>query len=206
MNANPLLAELIDAFCCLPGIGKKSAQRISYHLLDKHRSEGILLSKSLEKAMKNIKHCRYCRSYTENNECDICLNVKRDPHTLCVVQTPSDIAAIESSAHFNGKYFVLLGLLSPLDGMGPESIGMPLLKAQIISGQFSEIILALSSTVEGNATAYYIAKMIENTEKKEKKEKITLTRLAQGVPVGGELEYLDQSTLSFSFNHRNLFN
>jgi len=197
MNPPSLLNELIEAFCCLPGVGKKSAQRMAYHLLDKDRQGGLLLAANLDQAMQNIGNCNCCRDYTESEECQICQNDRRDGTVLCVVESPSDVLAIESTASFHGKFFVLLGQLSPLDGIGPEEIGMPLLAQRLSEGVVKEIIVATSSTIEGEATAHYIAQMAQQVD-----ASIKVTRLAQGVPVGGELQYLDQSTLSLSLANR----
>jgi len=198
MKPPTLLSELIEAFCCLPGVGRKSAQRMAYHLLDKDRQGGLLLSSNLQQAMRDIGNCNRCRDYTESDECQICKNDRRDKTLLCVVESPSDVVAIESTANFNGNFFVLLGQLSPLDGIGPNEIGMPLLAQRLSEGLIREVIVATSSTIEGEATAHYIAQMTQQNIDKS----IQVSRLAQGVPVGGELEYLDQSTLSLSLTNR----
>jgi len=198
MKPQSLLSELIDAFCCLPGVGKKSAQRMAYHLLDKNRQGGLLLSSHLQQSMRDIGNCSRCRDYTEVDECQICQNSRRDEAILCVVESPSDVVAIESTACFHGKFFVLLGQLSPLDGVGPNEIGMPLLAKRLAEGVVKEVIVATSSTIEGEATAHYIAQMTQQNVDNS----IQVTRLAQGVPVGGELGYLDQSTLSLSLTNR----
>lgn len=195
-----LLTELIESFCCLPGVGKKSAQRMAYHLLDKNRQGGLILSASLHQSMQDIGNCNRCRDYTESDECQICQNDRRDESLLCVVESPSDVLAIESTANFHGKFFVLLGQLSPLDGVGPNEIGMPLLVSRLKEGIITEVIVATSSTIEGETTANYISQIANQ----ELGEKIKVTRLAQGVPVGGELEYLDQSTLALSLANRKL--
>jgi len=202
MQSMSLLSELINELTCLPGVGKKSAQRMAYHLLDKNRQGGMQLSNSLDNAMQKIGNCSRCRDYTEQTECEICLNLKRDESILCVVESPADVLAIESTANFSGKYFVLLGQLSPLDGIGPDEIGMPALSARLQQGEISEVIVATSSTVEGEATAHYIAQIARQVENNLSNMVISVTRLAQGVPVGGELEYLDQSTLSLSLANR----
>ena len=201
MPAISLLTELIEGLRCLPGVGQKSAQRMAYHLLDKNRSGALQLSEVIKDSMQRIGNCHRCRDYTETDECQICLNDRRDPAVLCVVESPSDVLAIEATASFNGKFFVLLGQLSPLDGIGPDEIGMPLLASRLQQEPIDEVIVATSSTIEGEATAHYIATLAE----KHSSRNITVSRLAQGVPVGGELEYLDQSTLSLSLaNLRNL--
>ena len=198
MKSQTLLTELIEAFCCLPGVGRKSAQRMAYHLLDKNRQGGLVLSSSLQQAMQEIGNCNRCRDYTESDVCHICLNERRDETLLCVVESPSDVVAIESTANFNGQFFVLQGQLSPLDGIGPEEIGMPLLAQRLSEGLIKEVIVATSSTIEGEATAHYISQMTQQNID----QSIQVTRLAQGVPVGGELEYLDQSTLALSLANR----
>jgi len=202
MQSISLLTELIDALKYLPGVGKKSAQRMAYHLLDKNRQGGLQLSDALNGAMQRIGNCSRCRDYTENEQCFICQNEKRDHSLLCIVESPADVLAIESTANFSGQYFVLLGQLSPLDGIGPEEIGMSLLAERLKEGQVSEIIVATSSTVEGEATAHYVAQVARQTEQFNSELQIMVTRLAQGVPVGGELEYLDQSTLALSLANR----
>ena len=201
MAQKTLLNQLVDSLTCLPGVGKKSAQRMAFHLLDKNRDAAINLSTTLRESMLNIKNCQSCRDYTESEICVICKNNKRDETVLCIVESPSDVVAIESTAGFNGKFFVLLGQLSPLDGIGPDEIGIPLLIKQLEKGQVREIIIATSSTVEGEATAHYIAQL----SNRNLESPIQVTRLAQGVPVGGELGYLDQSTLALSLANRSQF-
>lgn len=197
MGTKPLLYQLVDALQCLPGVGKKSAQRMAYHLLDKNRHSASHLAEILKKSMDEIGNCKQCRDYTEQNLCHICANDKRDDSVLCIVESPSDIPAIESTAIYSGKYFVLMGYLSPLDGIGPEEIGLDLLAKKIEQGICQEIIIATSATVEGEATAHFIKSMVTNAN-----DNIVVTRLAQGVPIGGELEYLDSSTLSLSLANR----
>jgi recombination protein RecR len=181
----------------LPGVGRKTAQRMAYHLLDKDRNGALALSNVLQTAMQNISNCSICRDYTEKNICNICANERRDSELVCVVETPSDLIAIESTATYSGKYFVLMGNLSPLDGIGPEELGLGLLKQLIQKQQCREIIIATSATVEGEATAHFIKSMASQID-----PNILVSRLAQGVPIGGELEYLDSSTLSLSLANR----
>lgn len=197
MQSKSLLQQLIEALQCLPGVGKKSAQRMAFYLLDKERGGAINLSQILQRSMQEIGNCESCRDYTENRVCQLCANEKRDDHLLCVVESPADIAAIESTASYNGKYFVLMGNLSPLDGIGPEDIGLDQLSQRIKTQNHGEIIIATSATVEGEATAHFIKTMAVNIN-----QSIVVSRLAQGVPVGGELEYLDSSTLSLSLSNR----
>lgn len=198
MSNLPLLTELIDALKCLPGVGNKSAQRMAYHLLEHNRSGAMKLSSILSESMDRIGNCLRCRDYTEEETCRLCSNSRRDPSILCVVESPSDVLAIESTASFSGLFFVLLGQLSPLDGIGPEEVGMPILAKRLSEGEVEEIIVATSSTIEGEATAHYIMQLAQ-----KQNVEIKVSRLAQGVPVGGELGYLDQSTLALSIANRN---
>ncbi|MDQ7051095.1 MAG: recombination mediator RecR [Enterobacterales bacterium] len=198
MANSALLSQLVDAFQCLPGVGAKSAQRMAYHLLDKQRQKGARLAQLITESMQIIRHCQFCRDYTEQETCIICLNSQRDSRLLCVVESPSDVAAVESTANYSGKYFVLLGHISPLDGIGPQELGMDLLQLQLQKGDIEEVIIATSSTIEGDATANYIQHLSQNIN-----NDIHVSRLAQGVPVGGELGYLDTSTLSLSLANRN---
>jgi len=196
MSSPSLLDELMQALQCLPSVGPKSAQRMVYHLLDKNRQGALKLSNVLERAVNEIGHCHQCRTFTERDYCGICSNDKRkESGMICVVEMPVDVLAIEQTALFSGTYFVLMGHLSPLDGIGPDQLGLSLLEKQISSGKISEIILATNPTVEGEATAYYIATIA-------KKYAIQVTRIAHGVPVGGELEFVDSTTLSHSFSGR----
>ena len=201
-NLKPsLLKELESALQCLPGVGKKSAQRMAYHLLEHNRQGALNLSQILEQAMNQIGNCKQCRDYTEAEVCGLCSNEKRDKQTLCVVETPSDIAAIEGTSSYSGNYFVLMGNLSPLDGVGPEEIGLPALLSLVKQNNVKEIIIATSATVEGDTTAHFIKSMLTDTED----EAPAITRLAQGVPIGGELGYLDHSTLTLSLANRQGF-
>jgi len=191
-----LLDELTQALQCLPGVGPKSAQRMVYHLLDKNRHGAMKLSNVLARAVDEIGHCKQCRTFTESELCNICANEKRNNNgVICIVEMPVDVLAIEQTALFSGTYFVLMGHLSPLDGVGPEQLGLNLLGAQLANGTINEVILATNPTVEGEATAYYIAEMA-------KKFAIKVSRIAHGVPVGGELEFVDSTTLSHSFSGR----
>ena len=196
MRSNSLLDDLMQALQCLPSVGPKSAQRMVYHLLDKNRQGALNLSHMLERAVNEIGHCQQCRTFTEQDLCAICDNDKRNKNgMICIVEMPVDVLAIEQTALFSGTYFVLMGHLSPLDGIGPEQLGLQLLEQQLAGGEHSEIILATNPTVEGEATAYYIAEMA-------KKYAIKVSRIAHGVPVGGELEFIDSTTLSHSFSGR----
>lgn len=196
MKFSPLLQELIDSFKCLPGVGAKSAQRMAFHLLERNRRGGSKLAHALSSAMTDIGHCRDCRNFTEQELCEICQSPKRKLATsLCIVESPGDVIAIEQTGEFTGKYFVLMGHLSPIDGIGPEDLGLDRLAQQFASGQFTEVILATNPTVEGEATAHYIAEIAQEHE-------VSITRIAHGVPVGGELEYVDGNTLSHAFSGR----
>jgi len=188
LNPSPLIQQLIQALCCLPGIGPKSAQRIAMHLLEKQREKALSLSKSLEEAATQVGACLRCRTLTELSICRLCANTQRNAKLLCIVETPSDIMAIERTHSFKGYYFVLRGRLSPLDGMGPDELGIDQLKTRIETEPVEEIILATNPTIEGEATAHYIAEQL-------KPFSVRLTRLAHGVPIGGELEYLDAGTV-----------
>lgn len=193
MKHSPLVQQLIDSFTILPGVGPRSAQRMSYWLLERQRQGGMRLAKALSEAMEQVQHCRFCRNFAEQELCPICADSRRDPSVLCVVESPTDVLAIEQSGEFRGRYFVLMGHLSPIDGVGPEEIGLNQL-AQQLDG-IAEIILATSTTVEGEATAHYIHDLVAGLN-------IQLTRLARGVPMGGELEFVDGVTLAQAFRAR----
>jgi recombination protein RecR len=201
MHYSPLTKALIDALATLPSVGTKSAQRLAFHLLaQKSREKGLSLSKTLDDAMRNIQFCQQCRIFCEDNLCGICSNHKRDQHLICVIESPADLLAIEQSQHYHGLFFVLHGKISPLDGMGPESCGMDQLFQLIHQKSITEVIVATSSTMEGEATAHYITHQLRELYG----NKITLTRIAQGVPIGGELEYLDNGTLRLALASRTL--
>lgn len=196
---SPLLQQLIDALKCLPGVGPKSAQRMAFYLLERDREGAKDLSQALTEAVEKIGHCTMCRTLSENKLCDICLSTSRDSSTLCVLETPADVFAIEHTAEFRGKYFVLMGHLSPLDGIGPVELGLGLLETRLAKGELKELILATNPTVEGEATAHYISDMAA-------RHQVLTTRIAHGVPLGGELEYIDAGTLAHAFNGRQRFN
>ncbi len=195
MSQTPLLKQLIDAFTCLPGVGRKSAQRMAYHLLERNRQGGQWLSKQLAEAMEKVGHCQQCRNFTEQALCELCANPKRNQQLMCIVESPADVSAIEHSGSFSGIYFVLMGHLSPLDGIGPEDLGFDLLLKTIKQQSVSEVIIATGSTIEGEATAHYINDILRPIN-------INITRIAQGVPMGGELEYIDANTLARSIAER----
>ncbi|MGD8590699.1 MAG: recombination mediator RecR [Chromatiales bacterium] len=195
MAETPLLEQLIAALRCLPGVGAKTAQRMSYYLLERDRAGGRHLAKVLAEAMERIGHCRRCRTLTEAEVCRLCADPQRDDSLLCVVETPADLALIEAAIDYRGRYFVLGGRLSPLDGIGPQEIGLDRLDRRLAEGQVEEVILATNATVEGEATAQYIHDMA-------RARNIRTTRIAQGVPMGGELEYVDSTTLAHAFRGR----
>ena len=195
---SPLLQQLIDALKCLPGVGPKSAQRMAFYLLERDTDGAKNLSVALTEAVEKIGHCSMCRTLSENELCDICAGTSRDNGTLCVIETPADVFAIEHTAEFRGKYFVLMGHLSPLDGIGPAELGLELLEKRLAGGEIKELILATNPTVEGEATAHYISDMAS-------RHQVMTTRIAHGVPLGGELEYIDAGTLAHAFSGRQRF-
>ncbi len=195
MAERPLLGQLIDALKCLPGVGPKSAQRMAFHLLERDREGGRKLARVLDEAMERVGHCNMCRTLTEAELCRLCSNPKRDPATLCVVETPADVMAVEQAAGYRGLYFVLNGRLSPIDGVGPRELGLDLLERRLADGKVEEVILATNTTVEGEATAHYISEMAHAS-------KVRVTRIAYGIPLGGELGYVDGGTLSHAIAGR----
>ena len=195
MKFSPAINELIEALRCLPGVGPKSAQRMTLHLLERDRLGGKALSQALADALARVGRCERCQNFTELSICELCGDQRRDHSLLCVVETPADVIAIEQSASFRGIYHVLMGHLSPLDGIGPEEIGLGVLEARFDSESITEVILATNPTVEGEATAYYIAE-------RARQRGLKITRIAHGVPLGGELEYLDSSTLAHALSGR----
>ena len=192
---SPLLQQLIDALKCLPGVGPKSAQRMAFHLLERDRNGATELAAALTEAAEKIGHCKSCRTFSETEICTTCSDQSRDDASLCVVETPSDVLAIEQTSEFRGKYFVLMGHLSPLDGIGPDELGLDLLESKLQQGDVKEIILATNPTVEGETTAHYISEMANE-------HGVMATRIAHGVPLGGELEYIDIGTLAHAFSGR----
>ncbi|NJN47779.1 MAG: recombination protein RecR [Candidatus Competibacteraceae bacterium] len=194
----PLLTRLIDALRCLPGVGPKSAQRMALHLLQRNREGAQRLSETLQDALSGIDHCQLCRNLSETELCMLCANPTRDRSVLCILETPADAMAVEQAASYRGLYFILMGHLSPLDGIGPLELGLDRLEARLDEGEVREIILATNPTVEGEATAHYIADLARERD-------IRTTRIAHGVPLGGELEYIDGGTLSHAFSGRREF-
>jgi len=187
--------ELIDALRCLPGVGPKSAQRMAFHLLQYDPAGAQRLSAALARALSSVRRCVRCNTFTEDELCAVCASPKRDPAVLCVVETPADLATMEQTMAYRGLYFVLMGRLSPLDGVGPRDIGLDRLLARATDGAVKEVVLATNFTNEGEATAHYIGEMLRDRGLK-------LTRIARGIPVGGELEYLDAGTLAQAFYER----
>ena len=194
MSFSPLIRQLIDALRTLPGVGQKTAQRMALQLLERDRSGGTRLAQALSQAMEGVGHCRQCRTLTEDDLCPQCADVRRDDTLLCVVEGPMDVYAVEQTG-FRGRYFVLKGHLSPLDGLGPEAIGIPALLERIDVGAFSEVILATNPTVEGEATAHYIAQILVG-------KGLVASRIAHGMPLGGELELVDGGTLAHALAGR----
>jgi recombination protein RecR len=194
MVEQTLLEQLVEALRVMPGIGRKSAQRIAHQLLQRNRDGAKHLSRILADAMERIGHCQRCRTYTENKLCYLCENTRRDDSTICVVENPSDVDSIEE-ANYRGRYFVLLGHLSPLDGVGPDDIGLNEFQKLLENEELKEVILATSSTVEGEATAHFISEMVKASGKQ-------VSRIAHGVPMGGELEYVNSLTIAHALDGR----
>ncbi|WP_127471198.1 recombination mediator RecR [Thiomicrorhabdus aquaedulcis] len=189
---SPLIKQLIEALRVLPGVGPKSAQRMAYQLLERNRQGGKTLASAITQAIEKVGHCAQCRTLTEEPVCGLCASVKRNAHELCIVESPADVTVMEQSGIFKGKYFVLMGHLSPIDGVGPNELGLNVLEQRLAIEPIEELILATNPTVEGEATAHYIQQMASRFN-------IKVSRLAQGIPMGGELEYLDSGTLSHAF-------
>ncbi len=194
MVEQTLLEKLVEALRVMPGIGRKSAQRIAHQLLQRNRDGAKHLSGIMAEAMERIGHCERCRTYTENKLCHLCENTRRDDSIICVVENPSDVDSIEE-ANYRGRYFVLLGHLSPLDGIGPDDIGLYDLEKLIEAEEVKEVILATSTTVEGEATAHYISEMVKARDKQ-------VSRIAHGIPMGGELEYVNSMTIAHALDGR----
>lgn len=195
MAFSPLLQNLIDALRCLPGVGPKSAQRMALHLLERERSSALTLSSALVEAVEKIGECSECRTLSEDTVCEICRSESRDRGLLCVLESPVDMMAIEQTGGYNGLYFVLKGRLSPIDGIGPDALGIDKLLNKVINGGVQELILATNPTVEGEATSHYIAEQLSD-------HPVKVSRIAHGVPVGGELEFVDGGTLAHALAGR----
>jgi len=190
-----MIEKLNKTFCALPGVGNKTAQRFVYHLLERDREGGFELAKALVNAMEHVKHCSSCRTLSEKTICNICANDHRDNTQLCIVETPTDIYAIEQSGVYTGKYFVLSGYLSPIDGIGATELGLDELEQKLSDLKVKEIILATNATVEGEVTAHYISNMAKQFD-------VQITRIAHGIPIGGELEYADMNTIAHALSGR----
>ena len=195
MQKKGLLGQLIQNLCCLPGVGPKSAQRMAFYLLQRDRNGAKILAETLLHAIAAMGQCRQCRTLTEHALCEICADDSRDDSLICIVESPADVWIIDQATLFKGRYFVLHGRLSPLDGIGPDELGLDLLEKRLATGTIKELILATNSTVEGEATAYFIGEIA-------KKHQVEASRIAHGVPMGGELEFIDSGTLSHAFKGR----
>ncbi len=195
MTEKPLLQELIDSLRCLPGVGPKSAQRMAFHILQRDRAGGARLAAVLAEAVRSIGHCRSCRTLSEDEVCPLCSSPSRDDSLLCVVESPADVMALEQATGYRGRYFVLGGRLSPLDGIGPAELGIDQFRQRLDELEPAELILATTTTVEGEATAHYLSEIA-------RERGIPTTRIAHGVPLGGELEYVDGGTLAHAFAGR----
>ena len=192
---NSLLDQLVDSLRCLPGVGQKSAQRMAYHLLERNREGGTRLAQALAEAMAKVGHCQSCRDFSESALCATCASASRERSLLCAVENPADRLAIEQATGYRGLYFVLQGRLSPLDGIGPRELGLDLLATRMAQGEVKELIIATNPTVEGEATAHYLAQLARQFD-------VRPSRLAHGLPLGGELEYVDRGTLAHAFGSR----
>ncbi|TDO96972.1 recombination mediator RecR [Marinomonas balearica] len=192
---SPLIKELMESLRCLPGVGPKSAQKMALYLLERDSQGADRLACSLRDALDKVGRCGTCRTLTEDSECSICLDQERDQTRLCIVETPADVIAMENAGSFDGRYFVLLGHLSPIDGIGPEELGLDRLEKLVVQASVEEVIIATNSTIEGEATSHYISELLKPLN-------IELSRLAQGVPIGGELEYVDGNTLALALKGR----
>ena len=197
MQKKGLLGQLIQNLCCLPGVGPKTAQRMAFYLLQRDRNGAKTLAETLLHAIDNIGHCQQCRTLTEHSLCEICADNSRDNALICIVESPADVWIVDQATVFKGRYFVLHGRLSPLDGIGPDELGLNLLEQRLATGTIKELILATNSTVEGEATAYFIGEIA-------RKHQVQASRSAHGVPMGGELEFIDSGTLSHAFNGRKM--
>jgi recombination protein RecR len=195
VSSSRRLEELIEALRCLPGVGARTAQRMAHHLLERNRDGGRRLAQRLAEAMDGIGNCARCRNFSDTELCSVCTNASRDASLLCVVEMPADQVAIEQATGYRGRYFVLQGRLSPLDGLGPRELGLDLLTERLAEGEVRELIIATNPTVEGEATAHYLAQLA-------RQHGVRPSRLAHGVPLGGELEYIDRGTLAHAFGAR----
>lgn len=199
MSFSPLIDDLIESLSCLPGVGRKSAQRMALHILERNREGGAVLAQSINRALDKLGRCEQCRTHSEVPVCRMCTRPDRDPLTLCIVETPADVLAIEQGAGFKGLYFVLMGHLSPMDGIGPNELGLDLLVSRLKQEQISEVVIATNPTIEGDATAHFIHQLIRQ---QTATQTINVSRIAHGVPIGGELEFVDGGTLAHAFAGR----
>jgi recombination protein RecR len=205
MSFSPLIDDLIESLKCLPGVGRKSAQRMALHILERNREGGAVLAQSISRALDRVGSCELCRTHSETPVCRLCSNSERDTSILCIVETPADVLAIEQGAGFGGLYFVLMGHLSPMDGIGPNELGLDVLISRLndesheSNEHITEVIIATNPTIEGNATAHFIHQLIRQ---QLDTQAINVTRIAHGVPIGGELEYVDSGTLAHAFAGR----
>ena len=199
MSFSPLIDDLIESLRCLPGVGRKSAQRMALHILERNREGGAVLAQSLNLALDRVGRCEQCRTHSELPICRLCSQLERQMSTLCIVETPADVLAIEQGAGFKGLYFVLMGHLSPMDGIGPNELGLDVLISRLSDEQITEVIIATNPTIEGDATAHFIHQLISQ---QPSLQTINVTRIAHGVPIGGELEYVDGGTLAHAFAGR----
>ena len=195
MHIRGLLGQLIQNLCCLPGVGPKTAQRMAFYMLQRDRNDAKMLAETLLHAIDKIGHCEQCRTLTEHALCEICTDNSRDDSLICIVESPAHVWIVDQATVFKGRYFVLHGRLSPLDGIGPDELGLDLLEQRLATGAIKELILATNSTVEGEATAYFIGEIA-------RKHQVQASRIAHGVPMGGELEFIDSGTLSHAFQGR----
>ncbi len=195
MPKKGLLGQLIQNLCCLPGVGPKTAQRMAFYLLQRDRNGAKTLAETLLLAIDKMGYCQHCRTLSESDLCEVCVDDSRNDAIVCIVESPADAWVIDQATEFKGRYFVLHGRLSPLDGMGPDELGLDQLERRLATNQVKELILATNSTVEGEATAYFIGELA-------RKHKVQASRIAHGVPMGGELEFIDSGTLSHAFNGR----
>lgn len=195
MSHSHAIDQLREALRRLPGVGPKTAQRMAFHLLERDQDGARIIAEALQRALKTVIRCRRCNNFSESELCDICASRRRDSRTVCVIETPADLEAVEQTGAYQGMYFVLMGRLSPLDGVGPEELGFERLKSLLESEEIDELIIATNLTTEGEATADYLHELAKGFS-------VNITRLARGVPVGGELEYIDHGTLSQAFTDR----
>lgn len=193
------LSRLIDALRCLPGVGPKSAQRMAFNLLQYQRQRGLHLASCLDEAMRSITNCKRCNNYTAQDRCSICQSPDRDVKTICIVESPADVIAVEQSSAYNGLYYVLMNKISPLDGIGPEDIGLPHLQQRVVNEGIEEVIFALSPSVEAQTTIHFISESLRPYS-------VRISQLAHGIPSGGELEFMDSNTIGSALRNRGVFN